>query len=104
MLKLLTSLTSRHAVTSCREVVAVNSTHRGTRGYGDGGHGSDDVRQGQRTGALCQQGEYLQMLITNVVISTYINTKMSVCLFVCLLRLISAISKPIGIPFGTKLI
>ena len=40
------------------------------------------------------------------IISTYIiyNTKMLVCLFVCLLLFFSAISKPIGKPFGMKLV
>ena len=43
------------------------------------------------------------------VISNYINTKMSVCLSVCLFVCLlytsfPAISKPIWIPFGTKLI
>ena len=37
-------------------------------------------------------------------ISTYINTKKSVCLFICFYTLFSAISKPIEIPFGTKLL
>ena len=37
------------------------------------------------------------------IISTYINTKMCVCLFVCLFAFFSAIWNPIGISFGTKL-
>ena len=36
-------------------------------------------------------------------ISTYINTKMSVCVCVLVFAFFSAIWNPIGIPFGTKL-
>ena len=49
--------------------------------------------------------EYIpgSLLTKKPVISTYINTKMSVCLFVYLFTFFSAISKPIGKPFGTNL-
>ena len=35
-------------------------------------------------------------------ISSYVNTKMSVCLSICSFAFFQAISKPIGIQFGTK--
>ena len=43
------------------------------------------------------------VLQKSALISTFINTKMSVCLFVYLYAFFLAISKPIGLPFGTKL-